>query len=269
MSTIELEPIKRLGRDLRVAASTLGRDEARFLVSTYYQLQDSRIRSAHQARQLSKSGEPHETLAYFTDQWETLENQARSALKVYAENHPIGARMMEVVGIGPVISAGMLAHIDISKAKTAGAIWKFAGLDPTVTWGKGEKRPWNAELKTLCWKMGESFVKVSGREDAFYGQIYAKRKLQEQTKNASGDFADQAKAALENKNFRDETTTKKKYESGLLPDARLHLRATRYTVKLFLSHLHEVWWREEFKSEPPKPWVIEHGGHAHYIPCPW
>jgi hypothetical protein len=44
----------------------------------------------------------------------------------------------------------LLARIDIVKAPTAGHIWRYAGLDPTVRWNKGEKRPWNAGLKVLC-----------------------------------------------------------------------------------------------------------------------
>lgn len=53
-------------------------------------------------------------------------------------------------GIGPVISAGLLAHIDIHRAVTVGHIWRFAGLDPSVKWLKKTKRPWNAGLKVLC-----------------------------------------------------------------------------------------------------------------------
>ena len=38
-------------------------------------------------------------------------------------------------------------------------------------------------------------------------------------------------------------------------------------IKLFLSHLHEVWLR--LLGRPvPKPWIIEHGGHGHYIAPP-
>ena len=58
----------------------------------------------------------------------------------------------------------------------ASGIDASAGLDPTVTWGKGERRPWNAELKVLCWKLGDSFVKVSNKEGALYGRIYRERK---------------------------------------------------------------------------------------------
>jgi hypothetical protein len=39
-------------------------------------------------------------------------------------------------------------------------------------------------------------------------------------------------------------------------------------VKLFVSHLHHVWYWIEFNTLPPKPFVIEHLGHAHVIRPP-
>ena len=73
----------------------------------------------------------------------------------------------------------------------------YAGMDPRSTWEKGQKRPWNAQLKVLCWKLGESFVKVSGNEKAFYGRIYKERKALEMAKNEAGEYAAQAAAKLE------------------------------------------------------------------------
>ena len=96
--------------------------------------------------------------------------------------------MLSITGIGPVIAAGMIANIDIKKCQTAGAIWKFAGLDPTVEWKKGQKRPWNADLKTLCWKLGQSFLKVQSNSNAFYSRLYLERKEYETEKNEKGDY---------------------------------------------------------------------------------
>jgi hypothetical protein len=166
----ELTSVERLKRDIRNAAATLSDTEARFLVDSYYQMQDDRIRAAGQVR--SMDSEPHAVLSCLTEQSSLLENQVKGALDVYSSNHPIGKRIRTVDGVGPVISAGFLAHIDITKANTAGSIWRYAGLDPTSEWKKGTKRPFNASLKTLCWKLGESFVKVSGKETAVYGHLY-------------------------------------------------------------------------------------------------
>jgi hypothetical protein len=299
-----IEIINKLPKDLKAASSTLGRDEARFLVDLYYSMQDQRIGLKSQGRALAATEELHDTVAFFADQFATLEKQVKGALDAYSAGDVLGQWAREQLGIGPVIAAGLLAHIDLDRAPTVGHIWRFAGLDPSVTWGKGERRPWNASLKVLCWKIGESFVKLSGREDAFYGQVYKKRKayeierdlavqvvpngatIQEKdqtwgelTKNGeildcwkAGDtwyYGGNAKTCaqtLAQKKFKD-VATKKKYESGHLPDGRLDARARRYAAKLFLAHYHEMGYRLVLKKEPPLPYAIAQG-HAHKIDPP-
>tara|TARA_R110000824_G_scaffold54841_3_gene151293 strand:- start:313 stop:1125 length:813 start_codon:yes stop_codon:yes gene_type:complete len=259
--------VETLSKDLRNAASSMTADEARFLVDSYYQMQGSRIRANNQIRQIED--EPHDILYWLSTQATVLEKNVKAALNVYSNAHPIGSRIRTVVGIGEVIAAGLVAHIDITKAPTAGAIWRFAGLDPTVEWKKKTKRPHNAELKVLCWKLGESFVKVSGNEKAFYGKVYKERKELEVQRNNAGEFADQAEAMLEKKNFKKTTEAYKAYIKGKLPPAHVQSRSRRYAVKLFLSHLHEVWYKYEFKKNPPNPFVLEHGGHTHKIEPPF
>lgn len=263
-----LEPIARLNRDLKKAAATLTANEARFLVDAYYQMQRDRIRSAHQQRTLAEAGEPNQVLGWLMDNTGILERNVKSALGTYSKNHPVGKWAESIVGIGPVISAGLLAHIDIQKAPTVGHIWRFAGLDPTVVWGEGKKRPWNGALKRLCWIMGESFTKQSGHKNDFYGKLYLARKVQEEAKNTALDFKDQAAKALTTKNWKRDTKTKASYEQGMLPQARIHLRAQRYAVKIFLSHWHHVAYFNHYKTHPPKPYVLEHLGHAHEIQVP-
>lgn len=182
-TTPTFEPVHRLSRDIKVAAATLGRDEARFLVDAYYTAQEDRKRTANQSRALGKSEEPHATIDFFLSQFSTTEKEIAKALDTYSANDPLGQWARSIVGIGPVIAAGLLAHINIDRAQTAGAIWRFAGLDPTAEWKKGQKRPHNAKLKVLCWKIGDSFVKVSGNEDALYGKIYRQRKEYEVERN--------------------------------------------------------------------------------------
>jgi hypothetical protein len=175
-STTQIEELARLTSDIRSATRTLERREARYLVDTYYQLQDYRISSDNQIRSMAKDAEPHLTLDFFAHQMRTLENQVRSVLNTWTDTEELGIWAKSITGIGPVIAAGLLAHIDIEKAPTVGHIWRYAGFDPTVEWGKGEKRPWNASLKVVCWKAGESFVKVSGNKNDIYGKIYLQRK---------------------------------------------------------------------------------------------
>jgi len=263
-----VEAIRKLSKDEKNAAITLGKDEARFLVDAYYNLQDNRIRADSQVRSMSKDGEPHATLQWLADMNRTLEESIKAALDVYSGASAVGRWMRSQKGIGPVIAAGFLAHLDITKAETAGAFWSFAGLDPRKTWGKGEKRPWNADLKVLCWKLGESFVKVSGYEDAFYGRLYKERKALEIERNERGEFAEQAAAKLEKYKIGKATDDYKAYSQGKLPPAHIHARATRWTVKLFLAHLHHQMYVDHHGKEPPLPYAISILGHAHMIKPP-
>lgn len=260
-----LDPITKLTKDIKQASVTLSKDEARFLVDSYYQMQDNRIRSSGQIRSMDKTGEPHEVLSWLDDQNTGLEGQIQKALDVYSMSHPVGQWAREQWGIGPVIAAGLLAHFDITKAPTNGHFWSFAGLDPRMEWKKGEKRPFNASLKVLCWKIGESFVKVSGKEDAFYAQLYKTRKEQETVKNDNLEFADQAAVKLEKFNIGKDTDAYKAYIIGKLPPAHIHARAKRYAVKRFISDLHYVWFMHEYGVEPPQPYPIAHLGHAHWV----
>ena len=296
------DPEVRLSRDLRDAARTLTEAEARYLVDYYYQLQGDRIRAGNRSFALTESGEPHTVIAWLGQRTSTLELQIKRALDAYSDGHPVGQWARSIVGIGPVIASGLLSHIDITKAPTAGHIWRFAGLDPTVSWGKKEKRPWNARLKTLCWKIGESFVKVSGHERDVYGKLYLQRKAREIEFNLRGEYAEQAVAALAAKRLGDDTDARAWYEgrfsaetartfwttegtkraavlkagrgeveSGvrMLPPARLHLRAQRWAVKLFLAHYQAVAYRTHFGVDAPKPYAMtQAGGHAHEIVCP-
>jgi hypothetical protein len=263
-----LGSIERLTKDLRNASVTLSSREVRFLVDSYYAMQRDRIRASHQTRTLEKNEEPHVVLNWLTGQRSTLEKQVARALDAYSASNPASAWARSITGIGPIISAGLVTHIDITKAPTVGHIWRYAGQDPTMVWNKKEKRPWNGSLKRLCWIIGESFVKVSTNENDIYGKVYVARKQQEIIKNEALEFKSQAEHALATKNFSADTEAKKHYLTGKLPPAHIHARAKRYAVKLFLSHLHHVMYELHFNEPPPKPYVIDHMGHTHFLAPP-
>ena len=269
MSTSELSNvIARLDRDLRDSVVSLSVEEAGFLVATYYRTQDARIRAAHQAGQLNKAEKKHEVIEWLSTQDHVLENRVKTLLDRWTDSQPVGSYLKSICGVGPVIAAGLLAHIDIEKAPTAGHIWRYAGLDPTAQRKKGEKLKYNPDLKRLCFLIGESFIKQQSRENDVYGKLYLQRKAYEQEKNERGDYKDQAAAALANKKFRDDTATKAIYESGKLPPAHLHARARRWCVKLFISQLHNFWYRAHYGKEPPLPYPIAILHHTHLIPGP-
>jgi len=334
-TTIVLDPLQALSRDIREAATMLSRQEVRFLVDYYYQTQEDRKRGSNQVRSVEEAGEPHKVLDWLASNTNILEKNIAKALAAYSDAHPVGRWAESIVGIGPIISAGLLANIDIQKSPTVGHIWRFAGLDPTQKWGgkkvadaavsayrkenhsksrrdaptekdakllalemsglnpdsvlqlatsdqKGDKkpltwdslskalavRPFNAGLKTLCWKIGESFVKVSNNPNDIYGHLYVERKEQEIARNEAGEFASQAADKLARQNIGKGTDAYKSYIEGKLPPAHIHARAKRWAVKLFLAHWHHVAYDIEYGTLPPKPYILTQEGHTHYVAPP-
>lgn len=257
-----------VSKELLSEARLLSRGDARYLVSMYYEVQEQRIRAAAQRRASTQSLGANNPVIFIGDQFEIFEKNVQKALLAYARGDTIGQWALSITGIGPVISAGLMAHIDIERAPTAGHIWSFAGLVPTITWNKGEKRPWNADLKVLCWKIGESFVKVSNNKNDFYGHVYAERKLLETERNEAGLYAEQATLILQNRKFGADTIARSWYEQGKLPPAHIHARAKRYAVKLFLAHWQHVAFESHYNTAPPRPYIIEHGGHTDFIAPP-
>lgn len=271
MATATSDPLKFLlsltRKDIREASVKLTNDEARFLVDYYYIAQEDRKRFKNQERSMGE--EPIAMLAALGHLSEFAEKVIQKALDDYTKAHPVGQWMRAQHGVGPVISAGLLAHIDISRAPTAGHIWSFAGLNPNVKWEKGQKRPFNADFKKLCYLIGECFVKTCNSDKSYYGKMYAERKKQETEANERGDYKEKAAQELATKNYSKNTETYGHLIEGRLSPAHIHARARRYAVKMFLSHLHHVMYVKMLGVEPPKPFALAHLGHVHIVPPPY
>ena len=335
---LELASLKKLTKDIKNGAKTLGTKEARYLVDTYYDLQDFRIQTQNKIRGLiqSESEEPCETILYFKDNFSTLEENLKKVLDSYTDGKVVGRWCKSIVGIGPVIAAGLLSNLDVDNKPTAGHFWSYCGLnDNNRPWigrektkkiidevlgdkkskdityedfckccvktqwkpenlieaiGKDgkkifyskdgkeysfkkediinqcAKRPYNAKVKTLCWKLGQSFVKTCNNPNSVYGKIYQQRKVYEQEKNERHEYKEQAEAKA--KIVGKTTEAYKYYSQGMLPPAHIQARAERYAVRIFISHLHKVMYMVEYGVEPPKPFAISILGHGHEIEVP-
>jgi len=256
----------RLTRDLRTAAATLESGEARYLVDTYYALQKLRIGATAQVR--SSTLEPNSLLSWTGQMYAQLETDVQQALLAYAKSSLVGRWSLSIIGIGPVIAAGLLAHIDIEQAPTVGHIWRYAGLDPTSKWEKKTKRPWNAALKVISWKIGQSFMKTCNNEKSVYGALYKQRKAYEQEHNEQGRYSEQAARILKEKHIGKDTEAYAAYSQGKLPPAHIQQRSERYATKIFLSHFHAVTYEVHYGKPAPTPWVIQFGGHTDVLSVP-
>jgi hypothetical protein len=242
----------------------LSNPAARFLVANYITAQDARKRCDMQLRHLGDRASELEKLLQWTGEAaEKIEGDVSRGLARYAESHVIGRWMMSLHGVGPIIAAGFLAHLDVTKTQTAGGFWLFAGLDPKMKWETGQKRPYNPDVKQLCYHFGECIKRTSNHPDSFYGRFYRQRKRMIVERNERGEFAERAKSY---KTLSSEV--RKKLKQGKLPDGNLDRQACNITAKLFLSHLHAVMYWHFYKKVPPKPYSISILGHAHEIAVP-
>jgi len=296
--------IEKLAKDLRNTGMEMGPEQARFFVENYYRLQEDRIRYKAQVRELTKQDQPNELLDYFGKSFSDLEKMLQSVLDVYSKSNPVGRWMRSVTGVGPVIAAGFMAHLSLEPDNAepiqyVGQWWSFAGLNPGVEWEKGQKRPWNTKLKTLCYKLGESFVKVQNNKNDFYGKLFAEQKRRYWEKNLNGEYSDAALKNVIQKNIGKSTAAYAWYSgkvdpewarerlkvgrfptdakgfpktdagTPMLPPAHIHARARRWVAKLFLSHLFEVWYVTEKGHKPPEPFVLTMENHNRKIEVPF
>lgn len=289
----------QLVRDLKRNASGMDRSAVQNIVRTYYQIQRVRMVQGNRASALEKLNKSHEHLDALSSMFGELENEVKLWLDVYANNHPIGQWALGQYGIGPVLAGALLATIDIEKAPYASCVHSYFGLDPNKVRKKGEKSPYDPTLKSIAWKIGESFVKVSGNEEAFYGQRYLLRKNYEWSENLQGKYAH----LVGQRNYTyGETTEAFKWTSGkfcgidmegkgvldpldprpgirftkdrqptsMIPPVAIHERAKRWTVKLFLSHFWQKLYEHHYGKEAPLPYAITYHGKSHdtFIPPP-
>jgi hypothetical protein len=192
--------------------------------------------------------------------WEE-ERQAFELMETSLESHPVWPRLKNVKGIGPTLACKLLARLDVRKAATPSSFWAYCGLTtvPGVIYRCDECG------LSRTWPVG---YKVSGRHVRLGSQAQCKGTLQ---KVAEGEEirAAMPKSRRGERNAYDAYAKKVCYLIGCQfeklgrrgpygeffrrekdklsrekvgwTEGRIRFTAMRKTVKLFLSHLWEVW----------------------------
>lgn len=254
----------------------------RRLTDIYYDVQDVRIRTANRIRAF-----PIKSVIGFPGELLKIEKEAKKQLQWRVKDVPIFAEWLkQVKGIGPCLSGGLISVImvkfelkdslddvsdvqkqfalktkdkkfrvpiirGISAFANVSKLWKFAGLD--VVDGHAPRRrrgktiSYNPRLRVICWKIGESFVKTKG----FYRLQYEMfRKMEDE------------------REFICEVCKKNHKKAKQCIKGHRYARAKRKTVKMFIAHLFDQWYKLEGLT-PPKPYVHSFLGHSEYIPPPF
>lgn len=134
--TIEtgLENVNPFSKEDKAALENLPIEEARTLVDNYYQIQELRKRLGNQISAVERNTDKSTsdnllTTRYLFNNYFKLEKEIKKALDIFTSAQPVGAWLKEIKGIGPVISAGLLAYLDITKAPKPSCFWQYSGLN--------------------------------------------------------------------------------------------------------------------------------------------
>lgn len=146
-------------------------------------------------------------------QFNDLEKDMDKAMEDASDDYPIVNQMIKVRGVGKINAMNIAIMIDIHKANTISALWRYAGY--AVVNGKaerqekGKKNQYNKRLKKACYVLALSMIRARSP----YKRIY--------------------------------DSAKQEYMERGLARNHAHLSAIRKMIKLFLSHLWIVWRKME------------------------
>lgn len=130
---VDLQGLASISKTIKDSMATVTGDQLRYLVDSYYQTQEYRKAIDNQIRSISQEvdGEGATPLAL---QWlakniKNQENQIKKMLDVYTDSSPVTRWAKDVIGVGPVIAAGLVANLDISKVKYVNQFYSYMGLN--------------------------------------------------------------------------------------------------------------------------------------------
>ena len=161
-----------------------------------------------------------------------LEEEATNDIEDISDGIRIIDRMIKVKGVGRTLASKVVSKVDISKARTVSALWRYAGY--AVVNGqrerlvRGERSHFNRQLKTYCYQVATSMMRTGSP----YRRVY-----------------EDARAGYE----------------AAHPDwtkAHTHNASLRKMIKIWLAHLYLEW--RELEGLPARaPYVVDHvPGHT-------
>ena len=242
----------------------------------------SEVRQSHLVRQNKQDPETDELHQRLSD----LEGYIDGRVADLIKSHPAYPWFSRVKGVGGENIGKVIAPIDIERAKTISALWKFTGFSvengtaPRRVKGGG-KLAYNSQLRSMCWRLASSLKRVKGSFYDYYTkekEKYSERFLSQGYKilaTPSGrwacsncgaswgkqqDISPCCESPIIEKKLRQEPP-------GVIWVGHLDAMAVRKMIKLFLACLWLVW-REAEGLPGTKPYAIDRLGHSKVI-SPW
>lgn len=242
-----------------------------FLVKTQLAIEKIRIATQVRNSHLHLRGESDPVCEELQQRVQAVEDFVDKTVADTIKSHPAYDWFSRVKGVGRENIGKVISEIRIKPdpedpkkpyARHASSIHKFGGFDvdgdgkaPRAE--KGKKLTFNRQLRTMSWRLATSLNRARGK----YHEYFLKEKERYRKRFLSNGFKIIPSEKLP-------TREGKKYEpEGVISLGHLDNMAKRKMIKLFLSHLFVVW-RQVEGLPAEKPWVLEYGGHEHFID-PW
>jgi len=154
------------------------------------QVQKARIQFSNRLSALERGADDghdsgqEEIVERWFDRFRKMEDELDADIAEIVPDHPFFMELSAVRGIGPMYAAKLLAMIDIERAETVSALWRYAGCG--VVDGKaerpvkGEPLHFNKRLKVAVYLVAGSFLKCNSPYRAIYDsarEYYAANRL--------------------------------------------------------------------------------------------
>jgi hypothetical protein len=252
--------------------------DLRQAVRFFYDLQKLRIqagnRGSSRTAELSKESKKFDV--HVSQGLKDLEKTSVSELRRCLKGIPIWEEWLkDQKGVGPTMGALLLGSVDVHKAPTASALWRFCGLAVDVRTGKaerlvrGEKAHFDPWLKSkMVSVLGGSFLKANSPWRTYYDNKKHRRMSQRVPDCLRCETT--GKDPYEVKDGKPVACTNCGGSGHNAPwgrgDAHRHADATRVMVKAFLLELWMTW--RELEGLPVRPpYAEEKLGIKHHTIC--
>ncbi|GAG69936.1 unnamed protein product, partial [marine sediment metagenome] len=100
-----------------------------------------------------------------------LEDYVNNRIAILIKAHPAYPWFSRVKGVGEENIAKVVGLIDIERADTISALWKFSGRAPengkAPKKEKGKKLSYNSQLRSMTWRLGVSLLKAGLRQKCY------------------------------------------------------------------------------------------------------
>lgn len=169
-----------------------------------------------------------------------IEGEIERSVRPFMRAHPAWPWLSQIRGVAETSAALVVGYIDIEKADTVSALWRYAGF--AVIDGRserpkaGQKNSYNSRLRTMVWRLISNQIRLGGP----YEQEYRNAKHTYLTTRGPDSGYVETNRPEADKRYG------KPWDLGHCEAA-----ARRRAGKLFLSHLWEVW--REAEGLPVRP----------------